>query len=73
MREYYALSGGQRYREHGSRERSADPTPETIQLMLSAFRLTWSKGEERARRGMARWRWQAPHCPPQLQTLLDDR
>jgi hypothetical protein len=70
---YYRLTGGEPYREHGSQERAADPTPETIQLMASALRMRWSPREERARRGMTRWRWQAPHCPPLLQDLLAER
>jgi len=72
MRQYYRFSNGQPYREHGSHDRLADPTEETIALMRSAFQLGWSPAEERARRVMTRYRWQAPHCPPPLQQLLDE-
>jgi hypothetical protein len=69
----YGLNGGQRYRELGSQERTPDPTPETIQLELSAIRLKWSSHETRIRDQISRWRAQAPHCPQELQQLLDER
>lgn len=51
----YDLNQGATYNEHGDHQRSADPTPETIQLMCSAIRLTWSEDERRNRDAMARF------------------
>lgn len=69
----YGLNGGTKYRELGSQERVADPTPETIQLELSAIRMRWSEHERRIRDQISKYRAQAPHCPPRLQRLLEER
>lgn len=69
----YGLNGGQRYRELGSQERTPDPTPETIELELSAIRLKWSPHERRLRDQLSHYRAQAPHCPRELRLLLEER
>jgi hypothetical protein len=69
----YELNGQEPYRQHGDPSRSADPTPETIQLMTSAFRLQWSPGERRVRDQLSKWRWQAPHCPLEVSRLMQRR
>ena len=51
----YDLNHGQTYRDHGDHQRSADPTPETIQLMCSAIQMNWSEDERRNRDAMARF------------------
>jgi len=66
----YDMNGGNAYRVHGDRTRTADPTPETIQLEASAIRMKWSDFEREVRSGMSRWRWQSPHCPWDLQRQM---
>lgn len=50
------------------RQRVPDPNEYLIQLMASAQRMKWTRGEERRRKGMSRWRMQAAHCPFEAET-----
>jgi hypothetical protein len=47
-----------------------DPTQAEIRAARLALHASYNPNSESVRRSMARWRWQAPHCPMQLASLM---
>lgn len=47
-----------------------DPTQAEIRAARLALQASYDPKSESVRRQVARWRWQAPHCPMHLQNLM---
>lgn len=47
-----------------------DPTQLEIRQAMLAIHLSRRSQAKHLRRQLARWRWQAPHCPTELSRLM---
>jgi hypothetical protein len=47
-----------------------DPTQAEIRAARLALQASYPPNSEAARKQVSQWRWQAPHCPMQLASLM---